>query len=279
MKGSTDVVAAVCDRRTRGVQVTPSAVTNRRYRALLTASLVLLGSCAIAGAKEPVASPAPVSPSATFIPWLLQEKDQLREMPFSEVIFSATGKKILAIDPQDQTDQRVLKEIGAALDEVLTRMNAPASPIQSAARINEVSSSFENMIRELLNAAPGLECDFPKTAEGRVQRSGYPDLRLVDSASGRIYYLDPKLFAAGSRASSFRTFYYEPKLATNKVRDDAVHLILGFEHEPRKAGHWNFTRWDVVDLAHFKVKLKAEFQGSNRDMYRAEAIVATSAQP
>jgi hypothetical protein len=111
-----------------------------------------------------------------------------------------------------------------------------------------------------------------------VQRSGYPDLRLVDQATNRVYYLDPKLYAAGARDSSFRTFYFEPKVATNKVRDDAVHLILGFEHEPRKAGHWNFTRWDIVDLSHFKVRLKAEFQGSNRDMYRPEAVVATSAK-
>jgi hypothetical protein len=37
-------------------------------------------------------------------------------------------------------------------------------------------------------------------------------------------------------------------------------------------------RWDLVDLAQFRVKLKAEFQGSNRDLYRAEAIAATSAE-
>ena len=43
-------------------------------------------------------------------------------------------------------------------------------------------------------------------------------------------------------------------------------------------GHWKFTRWDLVDLSRFTVKLKAEFQGSNRDMYRPEAIVATSAK-
>lgn len=60
------------------------------------------------------------------------------------------------------------------------------------------------------------------------------------------------------------------------MREDAVHLVLGFEHEPRNAGHWNFTRWDIVDLAHFEVRLKAEFQGSNRDIYRPDAIVATS---
>jgi hypothetical protein len=95
--------------------------------------------------------------------------------------------------------------------------------------------------------------------------------------SHRIYYLDPKLYAVGSRDSSFRTFYFEPKIATNKVREDGVHFIVGFEHEkPAANQRWKFTRWDLVDLSHFQVKLKAEFQGSNRDMYRPEAIVATS---
>ena len=230
---------------------------------------------ALALAQQP--SPeVPPSAAASLIPWLLQEKEELKQVPFSEVIFSATGRKVIPINRQDETDQRVLKQLGAALDQVLERMSAPDSPIQSVARINEVSSPFEKMLRDLLDAAPGLACDFPKTAAEKVQRSGYPDLRLVDTATGRVYYLDPKLYATGSRESSFRTFYFEPKGATNKVRDDAVHLILGFEHEPRKAGHWNFTRWDVVDLSHFKVKLKAEFQGSNRDLYRPEAIVATS---
>ena len=141
-----------------------------------------------------------------------------------------------------------------------------------------MSSHFEDLLRELLNAAPGLSCAFPRTANGRVQRSGYPDLRLVDQETKRIFYLDPKLYAAGSRESSFRTFYFEPKKSTNKVRDDAVHFVVGFEHEPATEGHWKFTRWDLIDLAHFQVKLKAEFQGSNRDLYRPDAIVATSAR-
>jgi hypothetical protein len=226
-------------------------------------------------AQKPPPTPSQ-SAAASLIPWLLQEREELAQLPFSDVISFATGRKVIPINRDDETDQRVLKQLGAALGQVLEHMSAPDSPIQNVARINEVSSTFENMIRNLLNAAPGLACDFRKTAADKVQRSGYPDLRLVDLSTGRVYYLDPKLYATGSRESSFRTFYFEPKVATNKVRDDAVHLILGFEHEPRKAGHWNFTRWDVVDLSHFKVKLKAEFQGSNRDMYRPEAIVATS---
>jgi hypothetical protein len=59
------------------------------------------------------------------------------------------------------------------------------------------------------------------------------------------FYLDPKLYAVGSRDSSFRTFYFEPKITTNKVRDDAVHLLVGFEHEARNNSRWNFTRWDL----------------------------------
>jgi hypothetical protein len=215
--------------------------------------------------------------AAKFIPWLLQGKEELSQMPFSDVIQHATGKKVLAINRDDADDARVLKHVGAALDQVITRMNEPDSPVQSVARINEVSAPFENMLRDVLNEAEGITCDFAKTAGEKTQRSGYPDLRLVDEATSRVYYLDPKLYAKGSRDSSFRSFYFEPKVATNKVRDDAVHLILGIEHEGRKAGHWQFSRWDIVDLSSFKVRLKAEFQGSNRDMYRKEAIVASGA--
>ena len=166
----------------------------------------------------------------------------------------------------------------------MKRMNAPDSQIQNIDRINEVSSHFEDTLRELLSATPGLKCDFPLTAEGKLQRSGYPDLRITDLESKRVFYLDPKLYAAGSRDSSFRSFYFEPKKSTNKVRDDAVHFVVGFEHAPRETASgppkatWNFTRWDLVDLSRFTVKLKAEFQGSNRDMYRPEAIVASSAK-
>src|SRR5256885_671748 len=232
------------------------------------------------------------------IPWLLNEGAQLRGIPFSEVIVDVTGKKVIPFDPKNEVDQRVRKAIAAACDETIKRLNAADSPVQKVARINEVSSRFEDALRELLSSTPGLSCDFPKTSDGKIQRSGYPDLQIVDLASKRVFYLDPKLYAVGSRDSSFRTFYFEPKTGTNKVRDDAVHFIVGFEHEAvaaslsgvastatsdtaterrdyNKAAMWKFTHWDLVDLANFKVKLKAEFQGSNRDLYRPEAIVAS----
>src|SRR6476660_6805649 len=127
------------------------------------------------------------------IPWLLQEDAQLRGIPFSEMLFDSTGKHVLTCNPKDETNARVLKQMSSVLDEVMARLNAPESPIQGIPRINEVSSHFEDLIRELLNKTPGLACDFPKTATGGKQRSGYPDLELVDQLSHRVYYLDPKL--------------------------------------------------------------------------------------
>ena len=243
-----------------------------------------VAATALASAALAQRSPAPKEPVDQLIPWLLDEDQQLRGVPFSEVILDATGKRVLPFDANNPVDQRVANAISAACNETVNRLNAPGSAIQKVDRINEVSSHFEDTLRELLNAAPGLRCDFPLTAEGKVQRSGYPDLRIVDLESKRVFYLDPKLYAVGSRDSSFRAFYFEPRKSTNKVRDDAVHFVVGFEHLPREAGSgspnaiWKFTRWDLVDLSRFTVKLKAEFQGSNRDMYRPEAIVATSAK-
>src|SRR5881396_3956286 len=234
----------------------------------------------LAAAAMAQSSPGANTVVDQLIPWLLDEDQQLRGVPFSEVIFDTTGKKMLPFDASNPVDQRVAKAISAACDETIKQLNAPGSAIQHIDRINEVSSHFEDTLRELLNATPGVHCDFPLTNDGKPQRSGYPDLRIVDIDSKRVFYLDPKLYAAGGRDSSFRTFYFEPKKTTNKVRDDAVHFIVSFQHEPRSGSHsanviWKFMRWDLVDLSQFQVKLKAEFQGSNRDMYRPEAIVAS----
>ena len=258
--------------------------------------LASIAKIVLANAAMAQLSSAPKAEVDQLIPWLLDEDQRLRGVPFSEVILDTTGKKVFKFDANEPVDQRVAKAISAACDETMKRLNAPDSAIQNVDRINEVSSHFEDNLRELLNATPGLRCDLPLTNEGKVQRSGYPDLRIIDVESKRIFYLDPKLYAAGSRDSSFRTFYFEPKKATNKVRDDAVHFVVGFQHESRNAAApfsqdasdsptvtqrhgyspvWRFTRWDLVDLSRFEVKLKAEFQGSNRDIYRPEAIVAS----
>ena len=232
--------------------------------------ILLLGTVAFADDKT--------SAVQKLIPWLLDESEALKGIAFADVIAATSGKRVIPIDRGDKDTARILGEVGGALDEVLAAMNASNSPVRTAKRVNEMSSHFEDALREKLNARAGFHCEVPKTAAGRQQRSGYPDLRLVDRATGRVLYLDPKLFAAGSKASSLRTFYFEPKRATNKVNDDASHLIVGIEHEKADAATVRFTRWELIDLANFRVKLKAEFEGSNADLYRPEAVVGASAR-
>ncbi len=171
-------------------------------RFIATIAIILLAGAAIAQL-----SPAPKTALDQLVPWLLDEDQQLR-VAFSEVIFDTTGKKVIRFDANNPVDQRIAKAIAAVCDETMKRFNAPGSAIQNVDRINEVSSHFEDSLRELLNATPGLNCDFPLTVGGKVQRSGYPDLRVVDSENKRVFYLDPKLYAAGSRDSSFRTFLF-----------------------------------------------------------------------
>ena len=105
-----------------------------------------------------------------------------------------------------------------------------------------------------------------KVDRGEAQRSGYPDLKITHVASGSVFYLDPKLVEQGSWASTLRTFYFEPKDETLKINDDAVHLLCGIEHDGHD-GQWRFIAWKLVDLSRLQVRLKAEFQASNADVY------------
>ena len=208
--------------------------------------------------------------------WLLDpaHEHELVTLPWPAVVHAATGHRVLPFDPKDPTDAAVLGKIGPAMDGILRAMNGPGSPARDVARVNEVSHFFEDAMQGAFNTIPGLRCEFAPNAAGRVQRSGYPDLRVTDVASSKVYYLDPKLVAEGSRASSFRTFYFEPRTETNKVTADAVHFVVGIAHDGKAGADLHFTRWEIVDCATMKVRLKAEFQASNKDVYRDDAVVA-----
>ena len=232
----------------------------------------LFAILAIVGAASAEEKPPVVR---QLIPWLLDEDAALKGILFSDVISATSGKRVLPVDRKDADTARILKSIGTVLDETLAEMNRADSPAKKQRRVNEMSKFFEDAIAARLNKIAGFECGFPKTAVGRTQRSGYPDIRLTDKTTGRILYLDPKLYAKGSRHSSLRTFYFTPKRETNKVNDDAHHLIVGIEHE-KTGAEVSFTRWELIDLSGFRVRLKAEFEGSNADMYREDAIVAGS---
>src|SRR5438067_10876125 len=99
-------------------------------------------------------SPAPKAPVDQLIPWLLDENQQLRGVPFSELIFDTTGRKVLSLEATNAVDQRVAKAISAACDETLKRLNAPSTALHKVERSNEVSSHCENTLRVPRNSTP-----------------------------------------------------------------------------------------------------------------------------
>ena len=79
-------------------------------------AMIVLASAAMAQL-----SPAPKAAVDQLIPWLLDEDQQLRGVPFSEIIFDTTGKKVVRFDANNPVDQRVAKAISAACDETMKR--------------------------------------------------------------------------------------------------------------------------------------------------------------
>lgn len=213
------------------------------------------------------------SDTKELVGWLLEEGRDLREIPFSEVLLATTGRKILPVDPA--VDRPWLDRLGRVLNDVLRDMNVPSDEIHQAGRINEASRFIEDHLHAALNREKGWACSIPKTTDGAEQRSGYPDLRLT-LEDGRVVYLDPKLYEEGSRNSTLRTFYYEPKTATNKVHDDARHLLVAIRHNGKTGTDLRLLGWELVDVSRIHVRLKAEFQASNHDMYHPENVVEKS---
>lgn len=213
-----------------------------------------------------------------FVEWLLEDGERLEDVPFAEIVEAVSARKVLPVELSASPDAEIVRGVQGAIETMLLAFESPEHPIHEVGRINEVSGHVEAFLLTELNKADGIVCAIPPNASGELQRSGYPDLRLRHEASGRVFYIDPKVYKAGSETSSFRTFYFEPKRETNKILDDASHLILGISHGGKVDGRWQFEGWKLVDLVDFRVRLKAEFQASNRDLYREEALILGSAQ-
>ena len=236
-----------------------------------TLQVLFLAVTGLVASALPIHSGEAKSDSAVLIEWLLQDGRELKGIPFSEVLAATTGKNILPV----ASDAPWLQRLGAVLDRTLTAMNDTAHPIHSVGRINEASRFIEDQLMAECNKEPGWSCGIPRTSAGEEQRSGYPDLRLVLEDQS-VVYLDPKLFARGSKTSTLRTFYYEPKTTTGKVHDDAQHLLVGVQHNSGEGGQIRFEEWDLVDVSKIKVQLKAEFQATNKDLYRGDTILLKS---
>ena len=233
----------------------------------LPAAIFWSGSAALIPAEETKNRQAQIKA-------LMETSDAMEDVPFREVVLAASGHTVLPVDPASALDQALLDHVSTACAELLKWMNAGESPLRGLRRINEASRLVENELFRLLTRGD-FTCSIPLTTTGKAQRSGYPDLQIIHTPSGRSTYLDPKLFEATARASTLRTFYYEPDALTGKVQEDARHILLGISHDG-KDGAWTFTGWELIDLYELRVRLKVEFQGSNKALYHEKLLLRRS---
>jgi hypothetical protein len=91
---------------------------------VLSVITAILVSFDLPGSATPATTVAD-APVDQLIRWLLDENRQLRGIPFAEVIFDTTGKRVLPVNPKDEIDESVIKQISAACDETLRRFNTP----------------------------------------------------------------------------------------------------------------------------------------------------------
>ena len=237
-------------------------------RALIpSAGAFLLGGAVVmlTTRREPEATGDPA-----LVKSLLAENLSGRTFEFATIARACSGKRVLPLE-DSPPQRRITAAIGNALAATIAELNQEDSPVRKLRRINEASKFFEDGILARINTMPGLRCEVPPNRAGIRQRSGYPDLRITDVESGLVCYLDPKLVEEGSAESTFRSFYFEPKNETLKITDDAVHLLAGIEHDG-KDRQWKFTGWRLIDLSKLRVRLKAEFQASNADLYRKSVL-------
>ena len=82
-----------------------------------------------------------------------------------------------------------------------------------------------------------------------------------------VFGNEPRPASPGGASS----FYFEPKIETLKITDDAVHLLVGIEHDGKEP-LWTFTGWRLVDLSKLRLRLKAEFQATNAGLYEKTVL-------
>ncbi len=235
--------------------------------------LIILAAGAVGLAGHAENLPQPSDNKTEAVLRVMADSRALEGVPLKEVVLAATGCKVLSIDKVK--DQAWLDSLGQVLDRVLKNLNDPNHAVQAGGRINEASRFIEDELLIQLNVIPGWKGSIPKTSSHSEQRSGYPDLRL-QLGDDRIVYLDPKLHAEGSRSSSFRTFYFEPRQDTLKITEDAIHLLVSVSHSPRPGGGIFFSSWELIDVANMPLRLKAEFQASNREIFEKADRVGRS---
>ena len=192
-------------------------------------------------------------------------------LPFHLVIKSLYKVEVLPIDKNSEQDTKLLDDLSKIA--AVAGKQAKKNGIFRR-RANEVGNDMEPYVK---NACHGLKlkAETPKTNLGKKKSTGYPDIYVEDS-SGRPVYLEVKTYNLANVDTTQRSFYMSPAKGGVKITKSAPHIVLAFEiEEISRRGERCYVpvAWKIVSIRDMKVSVKHEFNASNRDMYKPEAIL------
>jgi len=190
-------------------------------------------------------------------------------IPFAQVVEGATS---FPVHPIDDSDAEVVARMDAVFRFILEGYETTEAGFEISSRV------IEDQISDAINCkavATTLVCDKPRNVSGKYQASGYPDLALTCTTTGRVYYLSISTCTRRALNSSLRTLYYSPSALTGKVTSSARHCMIVFLRETVEPGAEVLTGFRFVDLAKVKLSFKAEFNAGNRALIRCESILRT----
>lgn len=193
---------------------------------------------------------------------------------FADAIHAISGCDVVPLDPSLAEDKALLEAIATAANQA---MRSAYHDGVYRARPNEVGNDMEAYLKTALIDC-GLQAGTPTTQAGIRAAMGYPDIEVIQRAH-RYTYLEVKTYSADTEGSGQRTFYMSPPASqeTCKVAHEARHLAVSFRIERQERdGRTAFVpvAWAVWDLHDMAVGIKYEFNASNPEIYRDEALLA-----
>ena len=192
-----------------------------------------------------------------------------KNIPFSIVIKTISGHKILPFDGNNRVNVELLEILRNACEEAM--QTAHTQGIISS-RANEVGNKIEPFVKDALNNN-GVTADTPINSIGVKQTTAYPDI-LIERPNGEKIYLECKTYNIKNINTTQRAFYFQAA-ENSKIMHDAMHLMVSFEIKTAQRDGVNVfvpVSWKIYCLEGLLVQMKAEFNASNRDMYGVNGL-------
>lgn len=199
----------------------------------------------------------------------------IRGIPFPIVIRAICERSVENVDLSNPEDKVLVSSLAQAATAVAEAV--AARPIRRP-RPNEVGNDLEPFVMEATRQS-GLISEAPRSATGRGQQVGYPDVLIYDRV-GRPTYLEVKSYAYDTEPNTMRSFYLSPS-ANPKVCLDARHLVLGFgmkatQIDGSRDSFYTVASYKLINLFDLECDVKYEFNSDNRRMYHENLVLASA---